>query len=304
MKFNTGTGVDYIKNCAYIDEYIQKLGILDLCYTNTNNKADKIDSIQKQLEAFGTELLAVEQKALLAIKAKYNVSNEIWQKYIADVHRMKTIYTKHLTKKNPDVIHDQNVPAHILETLITLLQHNGINPHSIHIKMVTDQKIIDENPMTIAQAVSGITIFTSNQSEQNFISYTHKPAKIEIFPCMLTETSQINIMSTCAHEIEHVIQNHTLTTSILSAYLSHYYNIKNSEFKQTPEYHTLAQIHEAQAEILAAIKDPKIAQCLKTKRARMYYPDHLYEEHFYHLAYINMLWKVRGWLENSNFYPL
>jgi hypothetical protein len=297
MKCNTGTGVNYLYNCAYIDDYVQQLGILDFCYTGTNNTTDKIDSIQKQLKAFETEIFASEQQALLAIKAKYNVSNEIWQKYMADLHRMKTIYTKHLTKKNPDIIHDPNIPTDIFKTLVALLEQNGINPHSIHIKIVTDQKTIDENPTTIAQAVSGITIFTSDASEQNFISYIHEPAKIEIFPRMLTETSQINIMSTCAHEIQHVIQNHTLTTSILSAYLSHYYNIKNSEFQQTPEYHTLAQVHEAQAEILSAIRDPKIAECLKTKRAKMYYPDHLYEEHFYHLAYINMLWQVREWLE-------
>jgi hypothetical protein len=180
-----------------------------------------------------------------------------------------------------------------------LLHQNGIDPHSIHITLA-DQETIDKNPHTIAQAINGISVFTSDRPEHNFISYKHQPAKIEIFPSMLTETSVVNIMSTCAHEIQHIIQHHNLTTVILEAYLIHYYHVDLQEFKQTPEYHTLAQIHEAQAEILAAIKNPKIAECLKTKRETMYYPDHLYEEHFYHLAYIDMLWKTHTYLENCH----
>jgi hypothetical protein len=299
VKFNTGTGVHYIKNCQKIDEYVKKIGALNFCYTNTRNKTDKINSIQKQLAAFETKLLAAEQQALLAIKEKYQISNEIWQKYMADVHRMKTIYTKNLKKKNPNIVHDPNIPAHILEMLFSLLQQNGINPHSINIKMITDQQTIDENPHTTAQAESYMFFTISDASDQNFLSYKYEPSSIAIFPQMLTQNAN-DRLSTCAHEIQHIMQHHTLVLNILFVYLNHYYNVTHEAFKQTPEHHQLTQIYEAQAEILAAIKNPKIAACLKIKRETAYYLDHLYEEHFFQLAHINMLWKTREWLENCS----
>src|SRR5579863_8629876 len=135
MEFNTGTGVNYSKNCQKINDYVRKMGVLNFCYTDTRNRAEKINSIQNQLAAFETELFVSEQQALLAIKEKYQISNEIWQKYMADLHRMKTIYTKSMQKSHPDAIHDPNIPADILEILITLLQQNGINPHNLHLKM-------------------------------------------------------------------------------------------------------------------------------------------------------------------------
>lgn len=297
MQFNKGTGVNYDKNCEKIDKYIKQLGILNFYCTNTNNKAEKINSIQKQFEEIGTKLLAAEQQALLGIKTKYNISNEIWQKYTADVHRMKTIHTKNMKKAHQNIIHDPTIPANILETLIALLQQNGINPQSIHIKMVTDQKIIDENPHTIAQVKNCVYFTISNKSEQNFITYNYQSPTIELFPRMTKKTSISDIIGTCAHEIQHLIQNHTLTTNILIAYLNHYYNIQENEFEKSSEYHKLSQIHEAQAEILSAIKNPKIAECLKIKRQKMYYPDHLYEEHFFHLASIDMLWKTHTMLK-------
>lgn len=298
--FNSGNSELYATNCTHINMIQNIHCILRAAYHRLSHKTSHLNkglvSIKNELTDIEQWILNQEQEALLQIKEKYQISNDIWQKYMADVHRMKTIYTKNLNK-NHNVIHDPNVPANIFETLITLLQQNGINPQSIHIKMITDQKEIDENPTTIAQAVNTVSVFTSDKSEQDFISYKHRPATIEIFPKMLTQKSAVNIMSTCAHEIQHVIQHHTLTTIILSVYLNHYYNIENDEFKKTSEFHRLAQIHEAQAEILSATKDPEIAKCLKIKRQTMYYPDHLYEEHFYHLAYINMLWKIHGWIE-------
>jgi hypothetical protein len=294
MEFNKGTGINYVQNCKKIDEYIKKI---ELLHCSHNNKAETINSLQNQLATFETELLTAEQKALLAIKEKYQVSNDIWQKYTADLHRMKTIYTKNMQKAHPAAIHDPNIPANILETLIALLQHNGINPQSVHIKMVTDQKEIDENSTTIAQAKSYVTFTLSDKSEQNFISYNYESPTIEIFPQMLTKTSMTNIMSTCAHEIRHIIQHHSLTKSILRIYLRHYYNITYTELEATDEHHKLAQIHEAQAEILSAIKDPKIAECLKIDRQETYYPGHLYEEHFFQIAYIDMLWKTHEGLE-------
>jgi hypothetical protein len=116
---------------------------------------------------------------------------------------------------------------------------------------------------------------------------------------MIEQISITHITSTCAHEIQHILQHRHLTSTLLLWYLNTYYNVGHTDLEKTPEFHKLAQIHEAQAEILSAIKDPKIAECLKIKRETVYYPDHLYEEHFFQLAHIDMLWQAREWLENS-----
>ncbi len=296
MEFNKGTGVNYDKNCEKIDKYVKKIGVLDFCCVDTHNKTDKINSIQIQLKTIETELLATEQKALLAIKEKYNVSDEIWQKYISDLHRMKTVYTKSMQKSHPDTIHDPNVPADVYEILITLLQQNGINPQSIDIGMVSDQEEIDKHPNTVAHA--GDDIILLDTSKELTIAYTYEPSCIEFFPRMIEERSITDKIATCAHEVQHTIQHHHLTKTLLVWYLDRHYNITYAQLKETPEFNNLERIHEAQAEILAAINDPKIAECLKTYRKTAYYPGHLYEEHFYHLAYIDTLWKVRGWLES------
>lgn len=295
-EFNKGTGINYIENCKKIDEYIQKNGILNAYCITKNNTDQMLSSIQKQLAAFEIELFEAEQKALLAIKEKYQISNEIWQKYMADLHRMKTIYTKSMQKAHPDAIHDPNIPTDILKTLITLLQQNNINPHSIHLKMISDQEEIDTNPNTIAQASDYLS--SSNTSKELTLSYTYTPSAIELFPRIIEEESITNKISTCAHEIQHTIQHHHLTRTLLVWYLHHYSSVDCTELDKTPEFHKLSQIHEAQAEILSAIKDPKIAECLKTKRQEIYYPQHLYEEHFFQLAHINMLWKNHRLLED------
>ena len=239
-------------------------------------------------------MLELEQEALLAIKEKYQISDATWKKYLADLHRMKTIFTKGLKQSHPDVIHDPNIPANILEILTNLLQQNGINPQSIHLKMVSDQEKIDKNQNTIARA---ITYFKPLETTTDYIiSYEYFPPSIEIFP-YIHEKSMSDIVAICAHEVQHLAQHHGLTDALLMQYFKHYCNINKDDFENSPEYHTFSQIQEAQAEILSAVKDPQIAACLKNMRRKEYYPDNLYEDHFFHLAYINSLWKMHGWLE-------
>jgi len=78
--------------------------------------------------------------------------------------------------------------------------------------------------------------------------------------------------------IENYVQNHHIQLDVLE---------KNNEFQH------LLIIHEEQAEIFAALKDPKVAQALVDLRATAFYPKHLYEAHYHDLVEINNLWKVQ-----------
>lgn len=231
--FNNGGGITYCNNCSNIN-IIQNIrcAALTAYHRITNKKADLnkiLASIKTELTDIEEWILELEQEALRAIKEKYQISEDIWQKYTADLHRMKTIYTKKLQQNNPNVIHNPNVAKDILEMLITLLEKNGINPQSIHIQMITDQKEIDENYHVLARARTWIETLIS--PENNIFTYQHIPSSIEIFP-QTNKLSTGDKMATCAHEIQHIIQHHVLTTTILMQYLTYYYNINSAEFKK------------------------------------------------------------------------
>ena len=298
MEFNKGNGINYIENCKKIDEYVKNSGMLHVSTMSTNNTAQMLTSIQNQLDAIEKEFLSAEQEALLAIKKKYQITHEVWQKFTADLHRIKTVYTKSMQKSHPDAVHDPAIPTNIYKTLITLLKKNNINPYSIHLKLVSDPDKIAKSPNTIAQAANYISSLET--SKELTLLYTYKPSAIELFPQMIEEPSMSNKISTCAHEIQHIIQHHHLTETLLAWYLDDSCNISYSELEKIEEFHRLKQIHESQAEILSATKDPKIAECLKTKRETNYYPDCLYEEHFFQLAHIDMLWKTHTYLKDYN----
>jgi|GEM_PF-2019801 len=287
-------GKRYSDHCTLISlaQQIRGAGLLAY-YRSTHKKANlnqALSLIQNQLAEFKTWLLALEQEALIAIKNKYQISNEIWQQYVTDTQEIKKNYQNGMLQSHPDVSHDPNVPADILEILTTILQQNNINPQSVRVTMQ------QSTGNYIAQARSFITIKSNSNTNSFKILHSYIPSSIEISPRMIT-VSATDKISFCSHEVQHLLQHHSLTEVILIQYLDYYCGVNGEEFRKTPEYQKLSHIHEAQAEVLSAIKNPKIAECLKIMRSKNYYPDHLYEEHFYDLSSIDMLWKVHGWLE-------
>jgi hypothetical protein len=277
-----------IHGCALVAYYYVR-------YKKTNvNKA--ISLIQDNLKNFEQSLIALEQESLIAIKKKYCIDNEIWHKCLTTIESVKNSYNKSLLQGYPNTNHDPNIPADTLKILTTLLQQNNINPKSIHIKMVSDQNQINQNPHTIALVESFIMSTTIGKQKNLSIKPTYIPASIEIFP-QINNQPYIEKIGYYAHEIEHLIQQHSLTILILEEYLDHYYGITPEQFKQSTQYHKLSQNQEAQAEIFAAIKNPYIADCLTTIRKKYPYPNHLYQKHFYQLSTISKLWKVQQWLE-------
>ena len=190
-----------------------------------------------------------------------------------------------------EVFHDAAIPTDISTTIIALLQHNGINPGSISLHMVSDPQIIAAKPQNFAEATMRIAV--SKGTNGPIFCPEYIPARINIFPRMIT-ASMNNKISYCAHEIQHLLQQHSITEIIMQEYLSYYCSITPEELKKSPEHHRLSQIHEAQAEILSAIKNPKIADAFKSLRQKDYYPNHLYEEHFCYVSTIDMLWKVHA----------
>lgn len=295
--FHKKAGVHYAQNSSLID-FAQKIRYAArILYYRTSHRKNELDqailNIETELKRFELMLSEREEQALLTIKQKYAISNEIWHKYLYDVEKIKNSYRLAMAKPHKEVTHDSAIPAEIQDMLVMFLKENNINPESIDFIMSNEEQAENE-PNTLALTI----LYTSTEKIQNrlIISQKYIPAEIIIFPSLLQKPREIQI-STCAHEIQHLVLQHPISLLILYEYLAHYCSIEKTEFEQTTEYYQLVQIYEAQAEILAAIANPHTARAMKAERQEFYYPDHLYEEHFYHLSTIDMLWKLHDKLE-------
>lgn len=288
---------NYAFNCLLIDitQIIQGLKLLCRYHTSYKKKNlyRAIHLIQKQLKEFETWLLQEEQDAMIAIKNKFNMNNEIWNACLADIQELKNVYKKTMQRTYPNISHDKNIPANLLDTLTTMLTDNSINPRSVSIKIIDHLDPVEPNKQMQVRSRVNATIDTTNN--RLVIHQQYQPIIIEIFPGMVQCTQQ-KTTAMCAHEVQHIIQHHVLTQSILELYLQHYCSVDKVTLIASPECQQFIQIHEAQAELLSAIKDPEIAHCLSGFRANSYYPQYLYEEHYYHLSTVDMLWKLDAWL--------
>lgn len=292
--FHKQKGTNYKQNCSLI-EIAQNIRYtaLSAYYRMTNESPE---SISKQLKEFETWLTDLEEETLKAIKKKYNVPDSTWHACTTDINRIKNYYRNSMHHAHANTIHDNAIPAETRELISMLLQQNNINPHSINLKLASDQEVTD-SPSTLAQA--RMSIFSPTADHNNNLQFygEYIPATICIFPELLNISEKKGY---CAHEVQHLVSCHSITELVLMDYLRHYCSFDQLEFTQSKEYLQLSQIHEAQAELLAAIKNPDIAHSMKTMRIEGYYPGHLYEEHFYHLSTVSMLWNIYAQLQTNN----
>jgi hypothetical protein len=292
-------GIIYYRNnceCISIGQKI-RYASSTLYYYLTHKKTEleqPLADIETELKNFEKTLLDAEQTILLGIKQKYAISDTHWQHCLADIKKINSSYSTAMRNPHPGVTHDQNLPEDIKEMLIMHLKQNNINPNSVNLKLATEDEVknrLDD----LAEALYAVYLYNCSQNN-SLVCPEYIPAQITIFPAVLAKTTEAK-MSICAHEVQHLISKHTITQLIVQTYIKRYYSIEADIFKKTEEYRKLVQIHEAQAEVLAALNNPPAARCLKNFRQRSYYPNTLHEEHFYDLARIDRLWKLHDKLE-------
>lgn len=297
--FHWLNGVGYQDHCSLID-YAQKIryASLSLYYRATHNKTDLNDvllNIINELKKLQDNLIQEEQETLVSIKEKYGLDDNLWQKCLLDIEKLKKVFKNGMQQTRTDIIHDQQIPDEIMQSLITLLKENNINPSSINICMASEEDTA-ENRGTVALARSALFLPTIDAHHSLVFSQNYSPSTIMLFPRAhnYSITEQIAL---CAHEVQHLVCLHSITTFVMAKYLEHHCAIDEKDFEQSCEYQKLSQIHEAQADILSAINNPQVARCQKEFSKKYWYPNMLYEEHFYALSTIDMLWKLHDKLE-------
>ena len=280
----------YTKNCTQIG-HIQSLRTIgtiayNLITHDKNNPKMQLQEIEAQLKHFETKLLKKEQEALLAIKNKFNIGQEQWNKLIHTSKTLKNVYTEGMQQESPNVTHD--IPENIKTILYDLMAKNNINPHSVNLR------INPENTDT-TRAVAQTHLYSYTDPDLTFIN-DYTPHTIEFFSQALNNPYE-QTKATCAHELEHLIQHHAITEIVIKKYLKHYLHLSQDEIEETDEFYVFNKIQEEQAEILSAIKDPEVAACMAYHRSTSHYDKYLHEKHYYHLTTINMLWQLHAWIK-------
>jgi hypothetical protein len=294
--FQQPHGKNYAFNTLLIDmtQVIRGLGLL--VYYRTTHKKKNLDcaikTIQDQLKKFEACLLQEERNALTALKNRFNVSDEIWNACLTDIQELKDIYKNAMGQPCAEAQFDKNVPPHLADTITAILLKNNIDPQSISLQMAKEPKA-----STLMHVRSIIDINIDPKDNKLIIVKHYLPPILEIFPAIKKQlNNRQKITALCAHEVQHIVQHHVLTQVILETYLDHYYAIDGKTLVAAPEFQKFIQVREAHAELLSAIKDPEIAHCLSYYRANTYYPNYLYEDHYYNLSNVDMLWKIDAWL--------
>lgn len=293
-------GINYTRNCSLID-FAQKIRYYArILYYHTTYRKTTLEKIfariERELKNTEKVLFDLEREKLEDIKNKYHIKDDIWQTCSSDIQKVKEQYKKSMLDEHLNVILDKNVPADILEILHALLKENDINAASISIVMA-NQKLANDKPGVLASTALNIQTYIDKNL---IVDPEYTPATITIFPALIQESFEKKI-SICAHEIQHLVLQHSVPKLVLLKYLEHYHGMEEQTIRQSAEFQQLDQVNEAQAEIIAAIKNHYVSHCLTLFRKQNYYPKHLYEEHFYALSTIDMLWKAHGKLESLYF---
>src|SRR5438445_1096548 len=142
--FQQPHGKNYTFNTLLIDmtQVIRGLGLL-VYYRTTHKKKNldcAIETIQDQLRKVEACLLQEERNALIALKNRFNMSNEIWNTCLADIQELKDIYKNAMGQSCAQAQADKNIPPHLANTITALLLKNNINPQSITIQMAEKPK--------------------------------------------------------------------------------------------------------------------------------------------------------------------
>lgn len=279
----------YTKNCTKIGriQSLRTIGTIayNLITHDKNNPEKQLQEIEAQLKYFETKLLKKEQEALLAIKNKFNINDAQWNQLVNTLETLKNVYKKGMQQEWSDVTHE--VPEKIQSILYDLMAKNNINPHSVNLKTSYKE--------TYTRAQAKTLLYAHTDPDLTFID-DYTPHTIKFFPTALNNTYK-RTKATCAHELEHLIQHHAITEIVIKKHLKHYHQLSQDEIEKSNEFYKLNKIHEQQAEVLSAIKDPEVAACMAHHRSTSHYDKYLHEKHYYHLTTIHMLWQLHAWVK-------
>jgi hypothetical protein len=161
---------NYLEICKKIDKKNAKKLIQ---HTYAQNPAREIKAIQDKLENMQKKLLFKEEDAVLRMRKKYKISDEVWQ-----ARRAPSLVLINHQKNNrsvgmPNAIRDPKMPPHLSHMLKSNLEKEGINPKRYNFLM-DETKMFSHPP-----SFEGNLIKLENGS-LSFVTTTTEPGTIQL----------------------------------------------------------------------------------------------------------------------------
>lgn len=281
------TPLSYQNKCRLINtaQTFKKITSITRALLSSKENHNIAKDITEKRLAIKNTYCAQKQKILLNLGKTLGFSQQQWSECRETMNLIKN-----LTPQQTHVFHDPAIPPKLYNLLIRLLHINEIDPQTINLKYQSHT----ENGSLFAQSVWNLEFSHCPQST-NFIQQPQLVQTIILYDNIVKQPKS-NQLAILAHEIEHIHKKDGIECIVIEKYLQHYHQKDSIFLEQNREFKKLKIIHEAQAEIFAALKNPTIAQALVNLRARLFYPDHLYENHYHTLVEINNLWKLQQFL--------
>lgn len=240
--------------------------------------------IMSELEKIKQQLLDQEHQALWEL-AKPHMTYTQFQEILLFIKKEKQLNHRKRCSPSSYAIHDSNVPEHLRTMIQNDLMNDNIEPLSVSI-------LYDEKIEHLADRINFAKAITFQAHENN------PSSKIQIGSSLLSCPPDI-IQHVIAHEVQHVVLQHSLTQGSICYFLT----INNPLIVIEAENKKLVSIHEEQANIFAALKNKNNAQ-----RAQKFYcefnlhhPNILdHTKHCKTLTYVHDLWKLKEQLEKSS----
>jgi hypothetical protein len=250
--------------------------------TKTYNNINK--EIAQQRLHIKNVYLTKEKQILERLGITMGFLQQQWACCLHAIDEIKKIARETVRQPSDNIQQEQTISKKLKTLLYHLLQKNTINPHAIKLCFKKT-----EEPYTFAITSTNLALSYDDENiallQQPFISQ-----KVIIYE-HISQESTAHQLAFLAHEVEHLCQQHNITTLVIENYVQNHH-IQLDALEKNNEFQHLLIIHEEQAEIFAALKDSKVAQALVDLRAIAFYPNHLYEAHYHDLVEINNLWKV------------
>jgi len=274
----------YKANCTtiryrqYARTFIKQAYYLTVTQKSTDIALEKIDA---ELEVISDKFVNKQNRAIQKIKEKYDLDDDHFGKHLEAINMINKLNIFMLKQDTVDPRrHDENLPQAVKEITCTLLKKNGINPLNVKL-LALDEKEID-------LGLQGQAILAMNTTKENPFSHTIKLTRNYV--------NEYHALSNCAHEVEHLLQQHMMTDLFVTEYLQKHRNISSENLETCTAYKKLKKSQEQQAEIFAALRDPDVAYAMTKERRDYEYPGYLYEKHYYYLTTIHMLWTLRSYI--------
>ncbi len=254
------------------------------------------NSAKKRLAEIEHNLRVEEKNAIKAFAQEHNISDKSLRKCLSIITNHKTAQQDFLASEpsrwNCLAIHDSAFPQEI----IRLLKQNGINPQKISLINSTQPYSFSENTAASAQS-------TNARLEISDKIVITQPPNITVYP-RFHESDTLFHKSTLLHEMEHILSGHGITKVWLLRYAAQNTNKSDDDIRQSATYQELTTIHERQAEIFSALKNPEYSYAHRNDRLHDYYEGRTFIKHYSQLAEIDELHKLQYKLEHYTPMPV